>query len=371
MGKITAQISRILIGMLFVFSGYVKCVDPVGSAIKFEEYFIAFGMDWLVGGAVFLAVLMSAMELILGCTMIFGLYNRISAWIALCFISFFTLLTVVIYFTNPVEDCGCFGDAVKLSNGATLLKNIVTLIVFIPFFRSVKKLEWINNDAGRFTRFMAIVAAASFIPIYAINYLPFVDFLPYKIGVNIPQAMATPEDAKQDEYETTLIYKSIENGVEREFAVEDTTWYDQTKWEYVDTKTKLIKKGYSPEIASFNIFDKDKNDVTDRILSEGISVALFIINNKNISPEILTNIQKSVDTFKKNNITPVFVTRFEIDWLSNVLCSVENCTVYEVYNADETLLKSVIRAPFGVMVLRDGTILSKHNLNNQVIFKQR
>lgn len=79
MGRITAQISRILIGMLFVFSGYVKCVDPVGSAIKFEEYFIAFGMDWLVGGAIFLAVLMSAMELILGCTMIFGLYNRISA----------------------------------------------------------------------------------------------------------------------------------------------------------------------------------------------------------------------------------------------------------------------------------------------------
>lgn len=365
--KIVTIISRLAIGLLFIFSGFVKCVDPVGGAIKFNEYFTAFGIEWLSGGAVFLSIMLSSVELVLGCTLIFGLYRKITAWLTLAFLSAFTLLTVVIYLTNPVQDCGCFGDAVKLSNGATLLKNIISLIIFIPFFKSVKKLEWITNDNETFTKFVSIVALVLFIPIYSINNLPFLDFLPYKIGVNITDAMSVPENAEMDEYKTTLLYKNKIDGLVKEFSVDDTTWYDQTKWEYVDTKTELTKKGYTPPITSFNIFDKDKTDVTGRILSDKKTIALFIINDKKISSKVIKNISETINNLRSNNITPIFITRFEIDWLSGVLYSVDNNSVFEVYNADDTLLKSIIRTDFGLVMIKDGTIISKHNLNKNSI----
>ncbi|MEG1935086.1 MAG: hypothetical protein RR141_03765, partial [Rikenellaceae bacterium] len=253
--------------------------------------------------------------------------------------------------------------------GETLIKNIIAIIISIPFIVSVKTMNWINRDIKIFTKFVAIVAGASFIPIYAIFYLPFIDFLPYKIGVNIPQAMTIPIGAEQDQYKTTLIYKNIADGSKKEFSLEDTTWHDNTKWEYIDTKTELIKRGFTPEISSFNILDREKNDVTQRLLSQK-HIALFVINDKNISPNISENLKESILYCDQHRITPIFVTRHNIIWLTNILCKLTDRTDFEVYNADETLLKSIIRAKFGIIELENGTIISKHNLNHPITQKR-
>jgi uncharacterized membrane protein YphA (DoxX/SURF4 family) len=127
--KFIFLISRIFIGLVFLFSGFVKAIDPFGSAIKFSEYFEAFHIDFLAFAALPLAILLSATELMIGLNLLAGLRMRFTAWLLLVFMSYFTLLTLVLAFTNPVSDCGCFGDALKLTNWQTFGKNI---ILFLP-----------------------------------------------------------------------------------------------------------------------------------------------------------------------------------------------------------------------------------------------
>ncbi len=210
-----AMFARITIGTLFTFSGFVKSVDPMGSAIKFDEYLISFGMEWLTAGSLTFAILLSTLEMTLGLMLLLGVFKKFTAYLSMLFMLFFTMLTTYIYYTSPVKDCGCFGDAVVLSNGETLLKNIIFTTILLPyFFKYLFYRESIR--ARRRDRMLTLmVILFSLTPaIYAVVYLPIIDFLPYKIGVNIPQAMSIPEGEKEDVYDTKLVYKSIENGNE-------------------------------------------------------------------------------------------------------------------------------------------------------------
>ncbi|MFI3322827.1 MAG: DoxX family protein [Rikenellaceae bacterium] len=357
-------ISRILVGLLFLFSGFVKSVDPMGGAIKFGEYFSAFSLDWLSGSELFFSVLLSVAEMVLGIMLIFGIFKRLSSWAAMIFMLFFTILTAILYFTNPVSDCGCFGDALVISHGETFIKNIIILIILIPFFLSVQKLDWIEKGLKGYGIIIIAVLGSLFMPIYAICKLPLLDFLPYKIGINIFEAMKIPEGAVEDEYETTLIYKEIATGKNRQFAIDDTTWYDTSRWEYVDTKTELIKKGFQPKISSFNIFDSNQNDVTEQLFLEfngsNELIAVIVINDDKISSKTEENIHNVIEKMGLKEIRTVIATRFNREKIASQL----NIDSRMIYNGDETMLKSLIRAKVGVVIFDFGTIIEKQNLRN-------
>jgi uncharacterized membrane protein YphA (DoxX/SURF4 family) len=350
-------ISRIFVGLVFVFSGFVKAIDPVGFAIKFEEYFEAFHLGFLTTSALPLAIAVSATELMLGLNLLAGIRWKITTWLLLIMITFFTLLTFVLALTNPVSDCGCFGDAVKLTNWQTFWKNIVLLVPsLIIFFNHGKfnhfytpRLEWM------------LLAINYLIPctlsVYCIIHKPFLDFRPYKTGAYLPEKMAIPDGAPVDEYETILVYEK--DGVRKSFTEKNFPWQDTT-WKWVETQQKLISKGYEPPIHDFSITSADGNDITDQVLSDNGYTLLVIVPNLEKTSE--KGLQKVNDLALRSlelGITVLGLTS-STDKQINAFRERQHPD-YDICTTDETALQTIIRANPGIMLLREGTVLGKWN----------
>ncbi|OFY89845.1 MAG: hypothetical protein A2236_03880 [Bacteroidetes bacterium RIFOXYA2_FULL_33_7] len=205
-------ISRLFVGLLFTFSGFVKSVDPLGSTYKFTDYFTAFGMGWAESLSLPLAIILSTAEFIVGLNLIFGFRIKISAWLALLFMAFFTPLTLVLAIDNPVTDCGCFGDALILTNWKTFWKNIIILIpTLIVFFGRAKIKSYFSTIAQWSISVFLIVLIVGF-QFYNLKHLPVIDFRPYSVGSYLPDKMVYPENAAPDEYKTLFYYKNTKTG---------------------------------------------------------------------------------------------------------------------------------------------------------------
>ena len=217
--KLLRLISRILVGIVFVFSGFVKAIDPLGSTYKFSDYFTAFGMGFLEPLAFPLAIFLSSAELIIGVTLLLSYRMKVMSWILLIFMSFFTVLTFILALTNPVTDCGCFGDALILTNWETFGKNVVIMAFTLIIFIYRKQYPEIRSAMVEWSVIVAFFLGSVFLSLYCYNNLPLLDFRPYSVGTNIPDAMTIPEDAPQAVYETRLYYKNLETGDVEEFSM--------------------------------------------------------------------------------------------------------------------------------------------------------
>lgn len=356
------EFSRLVAGLVFVFSGFVKAIDPLGSTYKFVDYFNAFGIGFLESMALPLAVLLSTVELVLGITLLLGFRMRIASWILLVFMSFFTILTFILALTNPVHDCGCFGDALILTNWQTFWKNVVLMIFTLVVFLSrnhyrIRYGKTVENSI--IVGFMILTVTLS---VYCINYLPFLDFRPYQIGTHIPDAMTIPEGAPENEYETVLIYRNLETGEEQEFTLENFP-RDTAKWEFVDAVSTLVSKGYEPPIHDFNIVAPDGNDITDAVLSNKEYTFLFIAYDlEKANSEVLRY---------ANNLSRLALIMPDLDFYA-VTASVQDKidAVTGEYNleytfnqADEITLKTIVRANPGLLLIKSGTIIGKWHYN--------
>jgi uncharacterized membrane protein YphA (DoxX/SURF4 family) len=362
--KITFNILRISLGLYFIFSGFVKGVDPLGSAYKFNDYFTAFGASQMPQLALVMSFLLSAAEFLIGFALVCGVFMNLTAWSALIFMLFFTSITLVLAITNLVSDCGCFGDAVKLTNWQTFYKNLLTLpLVLIIFFRrknfkfkSSLPLEWA----------LTLIAVVTFfgISIYSYRHLPIIDFIPYSIGTNIPEKMAIPAGAPQDEYETKLLYKNTGTGEIKEFTMNDYPWQDTVNWKWADTKSVLVKKGYTPPIHDFSISSPDGNNITNTLLSDTSYSFIFIaynINkaNKNAIKEAekLASYCLSAGKCKFYAVTASSVTDIN-------KAKAQIGFSYDFNSADETALKTIVRANPGLLLIKNGTIVGKWHYND-------
>lgn len=352
--------SRLLAGLVFVFSGFVKAIDPAGSAIKFDEYFAAFNLDFLAFSALPLAILLSSAELMIGLNLLAKIRIRFTAWLLLIFMIFFTILTFILALSNPVTDCGCFGDAIKLTNWQTFFKNVVlffpVIVVFI--YRNRYSLT-----ATEFTEWY--LASVNFIlpvllSIFCIVHQPLLDFRPYKTGTHIPSAMVLPPGAPVDQYETILVYEK--DGVTREFNESNFPWQDTT-WKWVETRQKLISKGMEPPIHDFSITTPENEDITDQVLSDSNYVFLIIAPDLDKAPRkgmkkmndisvraSELNIQTLCLTSSPTSVTDSFIKNFNPS--------------FRVSITDETTLKTIIRANPGLMILKEGTIVGKWNFRD-------
>ena len=247
-------LSRWIVALVFIFSGFVKGVDPWGTAIKLCEYLRAFSMDWLVGAQFALSILLSVTEMTIGLCLLFRVRERGAARLALLFMGFFTVLTLVLALWNPVADCGCFGDAVKLTNWQTFYKNILLSAFALLLWRGVRH-ERHGHDRQRSivenSMVFFFLLFSSGVGIYSMRHLPLVDFLPFKVGANIPAQLASAGG----DVTTTLVYRDRLSGELREFALQDTSWYDTLRWEYVDTRIEERMPSRRPAISDFSVFD--------------------------------------------------------------------------------------------------------------------
>ncbi len=356
----TSLISRFVVGLVFTFSGFVKGVDPLGSAYKFEDYFIAFGLNFLQPLALSLAIALALAEFLIGISLILKVYLRTGIWAAFIFMIFFTPLTLLLSVTNPVSDCGCFGDALVLSNWQTFWKNIILLLFISGLFLSRKsltaayppKIEWVIT--GLSTLFLL------FISFYGLKNLPLMDFRPYHIGASIPDGMIIPDKAALDEYETTLIYEK--EGIQKEFTSENFPWQDST-WKFVDQNSFLVKEGYIPPIHDFNIINQEGEEITDLILNDEAFTFLLISKTlKNTNIPALEKAAKLALFCKENGIKFYGLTASGNNEIDDLVNSAD--LNFEFYALDETTLKTIIRSNPGLVLLKEGTIIGKWAAKN-------
>ncbi len=359
---IIGSISRTLLALTFLFSGFVKAVDPLGTTYKIEDYLHAFGgffvqLDTLAYPA---ALTLIAFEFLLGFCLLFNIRTQIMAWLALIMMLFMTPLTLYIAIENPVSDCGCFGDAIVLSNWATFWKNIVLLTLVIILLLTKRHIPQLFVGAAEGVLFtIGVLGLLSIILVSQLS-LPFIDFRPYKVGNHIPTLMEYPEDAEPDVYETTFVY--AQDGIEQEFTIDNYPQDDST-WVFVRQNTTLIKKGYEPPIHDFEIMDYDFNDITDEVLTSEEPVTLVIMYDlAKADTEQLTKVET---LWEKGNCH--ILTGSTSDEIAT-FCSehFNNPDIeYAFCATDPVTLKTIVRANPGVIVVKDGFIIEKYNLKNK------
>jgi uncharacterized membrane protein YphA (DoxX/SURF4 family) len=358
--KIIRIVSRITIGLVFLFSGFVKGIDPLGSTYKFQDYFEAFHLEIFHDFALPLAIILSTFELVIGLNMLAGIRMKITSWFLMLFMAFFTLLTLYLAISNPVSDCGCFGDAIKLTNWQTFFKNIIFLVpALIVFFQRNQYGESYGAGSGWVLSALFLVLGM-LLSVYCYRNLPVIDFLPYSTGTHISDRMIIPEGMPNDEYETVLVYQK--DGVPKEFTTENYPWQD-TAWKWVETRQKLIRKGYEPPIHDFVISTEEGFDMTEEILNDPSYIFLVIARDLDkATPEIFENFSWLAAKQADSGTKLMLITSSPQDQINAFRNTFK--PVYPIFTADEITLKTMIRANPGILLLKGGTILGKWHYNN-------
>ncbi|MEG2527602.1 MAG: hypothetical protein RSA94_02250 [Mucinivorans sp.] len=270
--KLFYNIARYLLAALFVFSGLTKGVNPFGLSIQFNEYFSALSLPFLTPLSPLCAIVLPAGETLLGLLLAFGLMRGVTRWAVVVVMGFFTMLTLWIAVANPVNDCGCFGDVIKLSNWATFAKNVFFCALAVVYF--INKTPPSRPLPGGVAYVLLMAMASLALPLYCYWHLPMIDVTPYAKGNNIASLM---RGTLHQESTTELIYRNLQTGRERTFSITDTTWQDDSQWAYVDTRTTTLTTGLAPRISSLAMIDLYGQDRAPEILSQPGYLFLLVV----------------------------------------------------------------------------------------------
>ncbi len=349
------QIVRLLVSATFIFSGFVKLVDPLGSAYKFEEYFGAdvLNLEFLAPFALQFSILLILAEIMLGVMLLVGYKPRITVWSLFVLSLIFLFLTWYSAYYNKVTDCGCFGDAVKLTPWETFYKNVVLIVLVIFLMIRVYDIQPIGSEIA--ARWISLVSLVVFVGIvfYVLRYLPLIDFRPYAVGKSIPEGMAIPEDAEKPVYEDTWIYNV--DGEDRVFSTEEKPWNIEGAT-FVDRKTRTLKEGYVPPIHDFTM-ERDGEDITEMLMEEDRLMLVVSYNLKKADPKGLTQVSVFTEKAMEKGYKVYFFsasTQEDYDRLKK-----EFGLDFELLFCDETTLKTIVRSNPGVVTLDRGTITGK------------
>ena len=359
--KMIVNLCRIIVAVTFIFSGFVKAIDPIGTQYKLQDYLGAIGIAGILPNWTLLAVavFLAAIEFCIGIFLLFAIQRRLISKLTVAFMAFMTMVTVWIVVADPVKDCGCFGDALHLTNTETLIKNIVLLvcsltIMYRPLamFRFVSKSnQWIVTNYT-----IVFILVSSGLSLY---YLPIFDFRPYHIGVNIPRGMEIPKGAKLPQFKTTFIMEK--NGQRKEFTLDN---YPDASWKFIDSKTVQTSEGYIPPIHDFSITDnKTGLDLTNSVLGhKGYTFLLIAPHLETADDSNFGDIDRLYEYAQSYDI-PFYcltasTTKAIKRWID--LTGAE----YPFCITDEAVLKTIIRSNPGLLLLKDGTIINKWSHNN-------
>lgn len=358
---ILTNVCRLVLSVTFILSGFVKAIDPLGTQYKITDYLEALSLngvfpDWIILSA---SVLLAAVEFTLGILLLFAIQRRVMSKAMLAVMIFMTIVTVWIYFYNPVQDCGCFGDAIKLTNGQTLAKNIVlTLCAATVAARPLNMPRLISrtNQWIIINYTIIFIFVTSLLSLYT---LPMFDFRPYHVGADIKKGMEIPEGAPQPEFETTFILKK--NGVTKEFTLDN---YPDSTWEFVDSKTVQTKAGYEPPIHDFSITLKSTGeDITQQVLDyKGYTFLLISPHLEHADDGNFGNIEQIYEYAQDHNVPFYCLTASNEKaihrWQDLTGAEYPFCTT------DATTLKTIIRSNPGLVLIKDGKVIRKwsHNM---------
>lgn len=358
--RVLCHVCRVVFALTFIFSGFVKAMDPWGTAINIGNYMSAYGFanyDHLVMP---FSIWLCGAEFMMGCMLLFKVRIRLVSIFALVSMSFFTLLTFLSATFIPVEDCGCFGEFVKLTPWETFAKNMVLLPMAICiWWRYRPDRPFLFSRLELLLTFVFFTLSMS-IGTLSYLHLPPIDLLPYRKGVNIAAEMEAARNTKA-ESQIVLVYRNRRTGRLREFSLTDRAWRNEERWEWVETKVdKDIVDGVNPMILEFHISDHNR-DVTDSLLNVGGRVCMLCVNNvAELSSSCRRRMVSVVERSKSEDFKVVCLTPQPLSHQQHTITLDEGCEV-DCYNIDFKTMITLLRATAGYVCLEDGTIVDKRN----------
>ena len=358
--NIAVNVCRFLVAATFIFSGYVKAIDPLGTQYKIHDYLVALNIDSFIPSYLTLgaSVILAALEFSLGILLLFAIRRRLVSKIILLFMAIMTATTVWIALANPVKDCGCFGDALKLTNWQTLGKNIILLAAALAIWKAPLAMVRFISKANQWIVINYTVIFCIATSTYCLYDLPLFDFRPYHIGADIRKGMEIPEGAEQPTFETTFILKK--DGKTKEFTLDN---YPDSTWTFVDSKTVQTSEGYVPPIHDFSMEDTATGDdlTQDILIDKGYTFLLIMPHLENADDSNFGDINQIYDYCQK------YGYRFYALTASNKKAigrwTDMTGAEYGFLFTDETTLKTIVRSNPGLILIKGGTIIQKWSHN--------
>ena len=360
MRKVIVNIARTLLAVTFILSGFVKAVDPLGTQYKINDYLAAWGLRDIVPDIMTLgaSVLLCVTEFLIGICLLFAIHRRLVSKLTLVLMTVMTLITLWLAITNPISDCGCFGDAIVLTNWQTFWKNVILLAATVVIWKWPTDMVRMISISNQWIVFnysaLFILGTAG----WSLWNLPVFDFRPYHIGANIQEGMTIPEGAPQPQFETTFIMEK--NGQRQEFTTEN---YPDSTWTFIDSKTVQTAEGYVPPIHDFSILSDEGEDITEEVLSnKGYTFLLISPHLENANDSEFGKINQ-ISEYSKQQGYPFYCLTASTQ---RAISRWQDMTgaEYPFCATDEITLKTVIRSNPGLVLLHEGTVVGKWSHNS-------
>ncbi|PCJ94448.1 MAG: DoxX family protein [Flavobacteriaceae bacterium] len=357
--KVVVGISRIFVAVLFIISGLIKLNDPVGFSFKLEEYFSQGVLDlpFLMPYALALSIFMVIVEVLLGVMLLSGFKSKLTVWSLLAMIVFFTFLTFYSAYFNKVTDCGCFGDAIKLTPWESFTKDIILLVLIVILLLGMKYIKPIFGKRTNWLLILLTLLVSILFANHVLNHLPSKDFRPYKINVNIEEGMSIPEDAPKAIFEYAWKFKTA-NGEEIYTTNGD---YPTVDGEFIDVETTEIQEGYEPPIHDFTI-ERNGEDYATSLLQENKLVMVIAYDVAKSNFDAFKEVKEVTDKALRKGYKVVGMSASSDAYKDQLIKDYR--LEFDFYFTDETALKTIVRSNPAILVLEKGTIKQKVHYND-------
>lgn len=357
--KIIIHISRILVGALFIFSGFIKLNDPLGFSYKLEEFFSTdvLNIPFLQPYALLIAVFLVVYEVVLGVFLLIGYKPKFTVWSLLIMIVFFTFLTFYAWYFDKVKDCGCFGDFLKLKPVESFIKDVILLVLILILFVGIKHIKPLFGKLPTTVIALLSFIVSLWIAYHVLMHLPLIDFRAYKVGNNILEGMRVPENAAKPIQE--FRWKFMVNGKEETIITDGS--YPEVDGEYIGYESKIISEGYQPPILDFSI-ESDDEDLTEHFLNEEKLIMVVSYSLEHIDRSSLSELKKVTDEAIRKGYTVIGLSASGNETKNKIKEAYH--LDFDFYLCDEKALKTVVRANPGILKLNRGTVIQKLHYND-------
>jgi len=351
--------SRVFVGVLFIISGFIKLNDPVGFSFKLEEYFSQGVLDlpFLMPYALAISIFVVIFEVVLGVFLLVGYKKNFTLWSLLLMILFFTFLTFYSAYFNKVTDCGCFGDAIKLTPWESFTKDVVLLVLILILYFGRKHIKALFSPGVRQIIALVSVVICIIYGNFVLDHLPVIDFRAYNIGANIEDGMQVPEDAPKAVFE--YAWKFDVNGEEKVLVTYGD--YPDIDGEFIGVETKEIQKGYEPPIHDFTI-EQQGEDFTTLLMQEAKLLIVVAYDLAKSEYDTFEEVKEVTDKAIEQGYKVIGMSASNEEWTDKII--EEYQLGFEFYFTDETTLKTIVRSNPGLLTLERGTITQKVHYND-------
>ncbi|MGY0391935.1 BT_3928 family protein [Bizionia sp. KMM 8389] len=357
--KYLVGFSRIFVGVLFIISGFIKLNDPLGFSYKLQEYFSVdvLNIPFLEPYALIISILVVVFEVVLGVFLLVGYKPKFTVYSLLGMIVFFTFLTFYSAYFDKVKDCGCFGDALKLTPWESFTKDVILLVFILILLKGLKFIQPLFGKlAVTVVSLLSFLASLSF-AYYVLMHLPAIDFRAYKVGANIEEGMSIPEGAAKPVQEFTWTFKV--NGDEQTFVTNGS--YPNVDGEYVGVESEVIDPGYEPSVLDFSI-ENDDEDLTTHFLNEDKLIMIVMYNLATAESEGVAKLKAFSDKAIKKGYTVIGLSAS--GGAEKEQFKMTHALNFDFYLCDEKALKTIVRASPGIVKLQKGTVVQKAHWND-------